>query len=59
MKAALPPSELRKPGRQFLWVDREERYIPLIYEGQAMPSPAHYAMAERLTKRLHDRRSGR
>lgn len=56
MKAPQPPSDLRTKGRDFLWFDHEERYLPVINEGEPMPPASHYAEAERLTKRLHSRR---
>lgn len=60
MKHPLPPSDIRKKsGRQFLWFDLEERYVPLIDEGESMPPEAHYRAAEQMTTRLHHRRHGR
>lgn len=54
-----PPSDLKTKGRNFMWFDHEERYIPVIEEGEDIPPMEHYKAAERLTRRLHERRHGR
>lgn len=41
---------LAERGRQYFWFDLEDRYLPLIEEGEAPPTAEHYGRAEQLTE---------